>query len=582
MKALFNFLTMEARTALSPEDFGDPDRRLFPVLTQEDVNLAPRRISVFPEADKLKERLIAIAKRKGFALPDVWIQKEEVAEEVADEATASAFSVSVDGSEGIAEFELDADTKKPTDDGWVYRTGKIFEAGQYKDKNFEITPEELCEAIADFKPVDLDLEHMPTILDGKLGKLEAVALGADGWSLIGTVKLPKWLDEQLGDADRKVSATWDRLTKKLNKLALVRNPRVKDAAVMAAFMANEFADTLEGTSEAEMSKTIESLIEEHISEFASKTWDGRSLFQSMHDMAARSGAICVETEEKFQEAKEAGFVSSAEAKSIQQIHDTALRGGAKCSFIKERSGNESPSYYSTEEKNKMTLEDVKNFFKSMDDAPAAKETETSSEDKKAAELSAREAAVKAAEKAIAEKLAAFEQYEEARKVEETKTEVKTEEVKTEVKEEEVAEHSNVPSERELQLEAELEALRKKDIQRDAEKFAEAEIKAERAFPAEKEALVALFMQAAIDDKANEAKIGFNNGGEAVQLGRVDALKALYAVRKPHNLTYEEVSDLNANILVATYSEDEDFVGEAEKQAKEYAERRKKVFASQNQ
>lgn len=575
-KSTFSFLTVEERAALSPEDFGDPERRLFPVLTQEDVNLAPRRISFFPNFESMKDRLIAIATRKGFTVPDVWITKTEVAEEVADEATASAFSTSTEVSDSIAEFELDADTKKPTEDGWVYRTGKIFEAGQYKDKKFEITPEELCEAIADFKPVDLDLEHMPTILDGKLGKLEAVALGADGWSLIGTVKLPKWLDEQLGDADRKVSATWDRVTKKLNKLALVRNPRVKDAAVMAAFMANEFSDTLEGVSEAEMSNTIETLIEKHISEFASKTWDGRSLFQSMHDMAGRSGAICVETEEKFNEAKEAGFVSAAEAKSIQQIHDTALRGGAKCSFIKERSGN-SPSYYSTEEKNNMTLEDVKNFFKGMDEEVPVKETETSSEDKKTADLSAREEAVKASEKAIAEKLAAFEQYEEARKIEESKVaEAKAEEVV-----EDVVEHSETaPSERELKLEAELETLRQEGIKRDAEKFADAEIKAERAFPAEKEAIVALFTQAAIDDKTNEAKIGFNNGGEAVELGRVDAFKALYAVRKPHNLTYEEVSDLNANILVATYSEDEDFIGEAEKQAKEYAEKRRKVLAAQ--
>ncbi len=43
-KSTFSFLTVEERAALSPEDFGDPERRLFPVLTQEDVNFAPRRI----------------------------------------------------------------------------------------------------------------------------------------------------------------------------------------------------------------------------------------------------------------------------------------------------------------------------------------------------------------------------------------------------------------------------------------------------------------------------------------------------------------------------------------------------------
>ncbi len=566
-KTAFNFLTIEQRAALSPEDFGDPERRLFPILTQEDVNLAPRRISFFPNAEEMKDRLISIALRKGFSLPDLWIRKEAEQEL---EATASAFSVSEVGSSGIAEFELDAETKKPTEDGWVYRTGKIFEAGQYKDKKFEISPEELCEAIADFRPVDLDLEHMPTILDGKLGKLEAVALGADGWSLIGTVKLPKWLDEQLGDADRKVSATWDRVTKRLNKLALVRNPRVKDAAVMAAFMAHEFSDSVDDASENELATVLTSLFEE---KFGAKTWAGKDLLQSIHDMTSRSGAVCTETEGEFNEAKDAGFVSAEEATNIQQIHDAALRGGAKCRFITERSGEDSPSYYNNEENNEMTLSDIKKFFSALpDDVELPASTEVKSDDKKAAELSAREESVKAAEVALAEKIAAFEKVsEETPAVEEPKAEEIVEEVQN---------SEPAPSEREMALEAELEALRTKDIQREAEKFADAEVKAERAFPAERETLIALFMQASVDDKANEAKISFKNGENDVEVNRVDALKALYSVRKPHNLTYEEVSDLNANILVATYSDDEDYIGEAEKQAKEYAEKRRKVLAAQ--
>lgn len=567
-KSVFNFLTIQQRAALSPEDFGDPDRRLFPILTQEDVNLAPRRISFFPNADELKERLISIALRKGFSLPEIWVAKNEAEEEL--EATASAFSVSEISESGIAEFELDADTKKSTNDGWVYRTGKIFEAGQYKDKKFEISPEELCEAIADFKPVDLDLEHMPTILDGKLGRLEAVALGADGWSLIGTVKLPKWLDEQLGDADRKVSATWDRATKRLNKLALVRNPRVKDAAVMAAFVAHEFSDSVEDATEDELATALTSLLEE---KFSSKTWAGKDLLQSIHDMTSRSGAVCMENEKEFNEAKEAGFVSADEAKNIQQIHDAALRGGAQCYFIKERSGEDSPSYYNNQENNEMKLSDIKKFFSELpEDVELPVNTEVNSDEKKAAELSAREEAIKAAEQALADKIAAFEKASEVPAVETPAVE--------EPKEEVVENSAPVPSERELQLEAELEALRKKDIQRDAEKFADAEIKAERAFPAERDALIALFTQAAADDKANEAKISFKSGEENVEVSRVDALKALYSVRKPHNLTYEEVSDLNANILVATYSEDEDFIGEAEKQAKEYAEKRRKILSAQ--
>lgn len=562
--SLFNFLTVTERAALSPEDFGDPDRRLFPIFTQEDVNLAPRRISFFPNYENIKERMISIATKKGFTLPKDWAEKK-IEEKVGDEETKPSFSMSNSLLYGIAEFELDAETNKPAEDGWVYRTGKIFEAGQYKDKDFEISPEELCEAIVDFKPVDLELEHMSTVLDGKLGKLEDVALGVDGWSLVGTVKLPKWLDDQLGDTERKVSATWDKMTKKLTKLALVLNPRVKDAAVMAAFTAHEFSDSVEDATEEDLISSLTALFEE---KFGDKTRDGRNLLQSIHDMTSRSGAICIETEKKFNETKEAGFVSAAEAKNIQQIHDATLRGGAKCYFIKERSGDISPSYYNLEEKNKMKLSDIKKFFSDLpDNVELPANTEGNSDEKKAAELSAREEAVKAAEQALAEKQAAFEKASEAK--------IETEEVEEPV--DEVVEYSETaPSERELQLESELEELRKKDIKREAEKFADTEIKAERAFPAEREALIALFTQASIDDKAHEAKINFNNGEKNVELNRIETLKGLYAVRKPHNLTYEEVSDLNANVLVATYSEDEDYISEAEKQAKEYAARRNKL------
>ena len=198
----FAFLTVEQRASLSPEDFGDPERKLFPVLTQQDIDLAPKRISFFPDYEELKERLISIALRKGFSLPEAWVaDSTSAAHNFSDENTENvenpdSFTVFSEDGE-TAEFELDPSTKKEDKSGdWVYRTGKIFQAGSYKDKKFELSPEEMCEAIADFKPVELDLEHIPTVLDGELGTLEAVALGADGWSLIGSVRMPKWLDEQ--------------------------------------------------------------------------------------------------------------------------------------------------------------------------------------------------------------------------------------------------------------------------------------------------------------------------------------------------------------------------------------------------
>lgn len=160
-------------------------------------------------------------------------------------------------------LEVDFGDAFPLDD-IVLRGGKLFEAGDYADKQYSMTPEELAAAVANFRPVPLDLEHTPTVLDGKLGELRAVALGEDGRSLVGTVALPRWLDDVLGGVT-KVSCTWDRATKQLAKLALVRNPRVADAAIMAAFA--DFASRRHSAADA-------------------------TDIQAIHDLAVQQGAAC--------------------------------------------------------------------------------------------------------------------------------------------------------------------------------------------------------------------------------------------------------------------------------------------------
>lgn len=152
----------------------------------------------------------------------------------------------------------------------VTRKGKIFEAGDYPDKQFAITPEELAAAAADFKPVPLDLEHRSTVLDGRLGELSGVELSEDGRTLYGSVALPRWLDSLLDEGKRKVSCTWDRATKRLQGLALVNQPRITDAVLMAAFTAD-----FEGrrNSSADM-----------------------AAIQTIHDHCAQLGAECASSE----------------------------------------------------------------------------------------------------------------------------------------------------------------------------------------------------------------------------------------------------------------------------------------------
>lgn len=133
------------------------------------------------------------------------------------------------------EFQADlpALTAPPRD--FVYRTGKVFECGAYPDKGFSLTPEEAAAAVADFSPCFADLEHRNTVLDGKMGELESVKLHEDGKTLIGVVKEPKWLSDVMGNEPRKVSLTWDKITKRIKGIAHVLSPRVSDAAVFSAY-----------------------------------------------------------------------------------------------------------------------------------------------------------------------------------------------------------------------------------------------------------------------------------------------------------------------------------------------------------
>lgn len=121
-----------------------------------------------------------------------------------------------------------------TNDGHVVRSGKIFEAGDFPDKGVKFDESDLDSAVASFSPVENDLEHASTILDGKIGKLEKV--WKQGSELFGEVSIPAWLDEAIGKQPIKVSLAFDR-TKKIVGNALVLRPRITDAAIMSAFSA---------------------------------------------------------------------------------------------------------------------------------------------------------------------------------------------------------------------------------------------------------------------------------------------------------------------------------------------------------
>jgi hypothetical protein len=119
--------------------------------------------------------------------------------------------------------------------GHVLRTGKVFEAGEYPDKAFSITPEELAEAAASFEPVPIKVEHLDTVFDGKVGRL--TKLMASGKDLFGVFEVPQWLSDLFPGQPMKVSLAWSRGPKRILEASLVTNPRIKDAAFRAAFAA---------------------------------------------------------------------------------------------------------------------------------------------------------------------------------------------------------------------------------------------------------------------------------------------------------------------------------------------------------
>lgn len=292
----------------------------------------------------------------------------------------------------------------------IVRNGKIFEAGEYKDKAFSITEDELAAAVAGFSPCDVDYQHVSGPLDGQLGKLEKVWIGDDKKSLFGSVSLPKWLDDIL--PIKKVSATWDRAKKTIRGLALVTNPRVTDAAVMAAFAG------------------------------------------SRH--------------------------STADLKDLQSIHDILVKHGVSCATDVE--------YKETEE---MALDQAKLLT-------SITETMTTLLDRQNAETAPVNAAF-ASDPAFKEMR---EQLDDLRK------------------------------ER-----AKERAFR---IQTEAIAFARDEIRESRALPSEEDVIVAAYAQAALDDVALPAQVSFAVAGVQTSGTRVDALKAMYAARKPHTLTGEQI------------------------------------------
>lgn len=399
--------------------------------------------------------------------------------------------------------------------GLVRRWGKLFEPGEYPDKQFTLSPEEMAAAVAAFEPVPLKSGHPrnPSPLDGKLGWLEEVEVGDDS-ALYGMVAYPKLVDEALAGAECTVSTEWHPETKQLAGLSLVTNPRVPDAVLMAAVEESThsapaplpeapktFSELRAAAENHDVPKLVARLALETdpaemlaLVEFAARhdTREGQRIMQDVHDTVARGGAVC--------KAPTTNMASQHEADAAQSIHDMSVDHGATCSDASKVSSwyfsgptiAQEPAETPGEESSEMTIEErLAKFFAGIiggEAAPAGTQPTTMA-------AGATPAATPAA--------------------------VATEPA------------TPAPADTEkLLLQQEVNRLRAKNIEVEATSFADDVIRQGRALPVEKAALIQSYTQAAVDDLRLPGTVQFSDGKEG---SRVEILKAQVAARKPNML-----------------------------------------------
>lgn len=389
------------------------------------------------------------------------------------------------------------------DDGeFVLRSGLLFRAGDYPDKDYSMTADELAAAAETFsEPVPLDLEHMPTILDGKLG--EVISISAFSDELHGVVKLPKWLDDAIGDTPRKVSATWLRDTKTLVGLALCVYPRIEDAALMTAF-----------------------------GDFAAKRHDtphGRMAVQDIHDTCARAGAVCKQPGDD-----KAKHASRHESQAIQQAHDIAAQHGAKCHAIEE--GRPMWAPYRLNPDATLTNEDAAALSLGLHSGSNTGRTNAPVAPRKESRMGWKERFAQAI-MGLPDDLESDEAAGAATGAQ-TPPAATPPVVPAAAVQHSAAEAALSRAQQEAEAaKAELRRERARNITNEATAFADLMVSEGRAMPAEREGIITAYAQALWDD-VNFGAVEMSDGTKS---SRTAMFKATIAKRDPHQLSMERLA-----------------------------------------
>ena len=436
----------------------------------------------------------------------------------------------------------------------VVRHGLIFKAGNYPQNGrspaLSMTPDEVKAMAANFKPVPVDLNHKTTLkgIDEELGQVTAVTADESG-RMFARLEIPEWLNNLVGKDKKtgkpipiKVSSTILTKSKRLAKVALTDDPVISDAAVFAAFSQAhpEKAAQIEAVDLSEVADSDEEEVtvfaDGEVVEFAPrkkfKTYDGQSVLQSLHDIAARSGAVCSPNEPT------AEFHSSQELASIQSMHDTAVAGGAVCRVLKD--GQVAmPACFS---------ESTKEIEMSQENVQVAKANEASAIEligKMFAHFSGQPKTEAAPATPANPVVPAPASTTAASATVELSQEAKD---KIEKLEADLAAANAAAEEAKTATAAAFETT----VSTQAARFADEVIQRGAEIPANRDACVAAFAQAIRDDASNQvqATFGKDKEGKEVKGGRVDILNAMYATRKPLELTQEQLDEQATTALLS--------------------------------
>ena len=198
----------------------------------------------------------------------------------------------------------------------VERKARIFRFGHYPKKNWSITREQFIAANGETGTVPIGIDPIrkghyvgtDSVLDGETG---TASFSVEGDEVLGSLKVPEWIDRAARKWGLKISGVFSRATGAMSKIDLVERSHIPDAVI--------FADEHDEVVIFEDDEP-----EDDDVEFCDGK--GNVHVQAMHDMAGHSRPGLCSGRVGFAATKE----ETDDDRAFRQSHDYAVHEGAYC------------------------------------------------------------------------------------------------------------------------------------------------------------------------------------------------------------------------------------------------------------